>query len=61
MRSAPAAVFRDRMAAKEGEDVSVQVAVRLRPFVHAYEINLETREPLKHISKVVTIDDPTVP
>ena len=42
-----------------GEDVSVQVAVRLRPFVHAYEIDTETRLPLQHISKVVSIDAPT--
>jgi len=32
--------------------------VRLRPFVHAYEIDPETRLPLKHVSQVVRIEAP---
>ena len=38
---------------------SVQVAVRLRPFIHAYEIDLKTREPLPHVTRVVTMEDKT--
>ena len=38
---------------------SVQVAVRLRPFIHAYEIDTKTRLPHAHVSKVVTIKQPT--
>jgi hypothetical protein len=38
---------------------SVQVAVRLRPFIHAYEIDPKTREPHKHVTKVITIEQPT--
>jgi hypothetical protein len=37
---------------------SVQVAVRLRPYVHAYEIDPTTKQPLPHVTKVVTIEQP---
>jgi kinesin family member 1 len=37
---------------------SVQVAVRLRPYIHSYEIDPKTKEPLAHVTKVVSIDQP---
>ena len=37
---------------------SVRVAVRLRPYIHKYEINVETGKPLPHVKKCVSMKPP---
>ena len=37
---------------------SVQVAVRMRCFIHAYEVDKATMVPHKHVKKIIRMDPP---